>query len=57
MPAYTVFDAMLGYRFDAHWDLSVNVSNVMDKKFTNCEFAICHYGDVRQASANLTYRW
>lgn len=57
MPAYTVFDGMLGYRFDAHWDLNVNVSNVMDKKFTNCEFSICHYGDARQASANLTYRW
>lgn len=57
MPAYTIFDAMLGYRFDAHWDLNVNVSNVMDKKFTQCEFAICHYGDGRQASANLTYRW
>lgn len=57
MPAYTVVDALLGYRFDAHWDLSVNVSNLMDKKFTQCEFAICHYGDDRQASANLTYRW
>jgi iron complex outermembrane receptor protein len=57
MPVYTLVDAMLGYRIDAHWDLSVNVSNLMDKKFTNCEYAICHYGDARQASANLTYRW
>lgn len=57
MPAYTLIDAMLGYRIDAHWDFSLNVSNLANKKFTYCEFAICRYGDARQASANLTYRW
>ncbi|GGC12778.1 ferric siderophore receptor [Oxalicibacterium flavum] len=57
MPAYTLIDAMLGYQIDAHWDFSFNVSNLADKKFTYCEFAICRYGDERQVSANLLYRW
>lgn len=57
MPAYLLIDAMLAYRIDAHWDLSLNVSNLANKKFTYCEFAICRYGDARQANANLIYRW
>lgn len=57
MPSYVLVDAMLGYRINAHWDFNLNVSNLTDRQFTYCEFAICRYGDVRQANANLIYRW
>lgn len=57
IPAYTMLDALVRYRIDPHWDLSLNVANLADKKFTHCEFAICRYGDERQMAANLTYRW
>ena len=57
MPAYTVLDAMLSYRINRHWQLTGNVSNLANKQFTYCEFAICRYGDERQATATLSYQW
>jgi iron complex outermembrane receptor protein len=57
MPAYTLFDAMLSYRINRHWNLVANLSNLTNKKFTYCEFAICRYGDERQLTSTLTYRW
>ncbi|WP_454695830.1 TonB-dependent siderophore receptor [Achromobacter aegrifaciens] len=32
-PAYWVFDLMARYRFDRHWSASLNVNNVLDKKY------------------------
>lgn len=57
MPGYTLFDAMLSYRISRHWELSANLNNLADKKFVSCEYAICHYGDERRATATLTYQW
>lgn len=57
MPGYTLFDAMLSYRFSRYWELSANLNNLGDKKFVSCEYAICHYGDERRATATLTYQW
>ncbi|MDM0123308.1 TonB-dependent siderophore receptor [Variovorax arabinosiphilus] len=57
MPAYTLLDAMLSYRIDRHWNLVANLTNLTNKKFTYCEFAICRYGDERQLTSTLTYRW
>ncbi|MET0265770.1 MAG: TonB-dependent siderophore receptor [Duganella sp.] len=57
MPGYTLFDAMLSYRFNRNWELSANFNNLGNKQFTYCEFAICRYGDERQATATLTYQW
>ncbi len=57
MPGYTLFDAMLSYRIDRHWELSANFNNLSNKKFIYCEFAICRYGDARRATATLTYQW
>ena len=52
-----MLDALVRYRIDPHWDLSLNVANLADKKFTHCEFAICRYGDRRRAVGTLSYRW
>lgn len=57
MPGYTLFDAMLSYRFNRNWELSANLTNLSNKKFVYCEFAICRYGDERRATATLTYQW
>ena len=57
MPTYTLLDALIRYRIDPHWDFSLNVANLANKKVTHCEFAICRYGDERQALGTLSYRW
>ncbi|OYO28788.1 TonB-dependent siderophore receptor [Janthinobacterium sp. PC23-8] len=57
MPAYTVLDAMLSYRLSRNWQLTANVSNLGNKQYTYCEFAICTYGDQRHATATLSYQW
>lgn len=54
MPAYTVLDAMLSYRLSRNWQLTANVSNLGNKQYTYCEFAICTYGDQRHATATLS---
>lgn len=57
VPAYTVFDAMVGYDFE-HWSLALNVRNIGDKTYiANCAYSSCYYGDPRKAIATATYRW
>lgn len=57
MPAYTLLDAMARYQIDDHWDLTVNASNLTDKRYTQCGFSTCHYGDERQVVGTVSYRW
>lgn len=58
VPAYTVFDAVLGYDF-ARWSLALNLRNLTDKVYiANCDaYAGCYYGYPRTAVATATYRW
>lgn len=57
LPAYTVFDAMLGYDF-ASWSLALNARNLTDKAtIATCSYGSCSYGDVRRVTATATYRW
>ncbi|MGG2396702.1 TonB-dependent siderophore receptor [Pseudomonas sp. SH1-B] len=57
MPAYTLFDAMARYQIDDHWNVTVNASNLTDKRYTQCAFSTCHYGDERQVVGTVSYRW
>lgn len=57
MPPYTLFDAMASYALDDNWEVTVNASNLTNKKYTYCEFAICRYGDERQVVSSVSYRW
>lgn len=58
VPAYTVFDAVVGYDF-SHWSLALNLRNLADKTYiANCDaYASCYYGYPRTAVATATYRW
>ncbi|MBC3916198.1 TonB-dependent siderophore receptor [Undibacterium sp. CY18W] len=57
LPAYTVFDVLLGYDFGA-WDLKLNIRNAANKTYlTSCGYGSCYYGDVRKVTATATYRW
>lgn len=57
MPAYTLFDAMARYQIDDTWDLTVNASNLTDKRYTQCGFSTCHYGDERTLLASVNFNW
>jgi len=57
VPAYTLFDAMVGYDFE-RWSLALNLRNLTNKAyFGGCDANFCSYGDLRQVSATATYRW
>ena len=58
VPAYTLFDAMLGYDFQ-HWSLALNARNLADKIYVgrNCDSYNCGYGERRRVMATATYRW
>lgn len=53
---YTVIDLLLSYQFDAHWQASLKVQNLADKRYVHC-LSTCRYGDLRTAVATLGYRW
>lgn len=57
LPPYTLFDAMASYTIDDNWEVTVNASNLTNKQYTYCEFAICRYGDERQVVSTVSYRW
>ncbi|THF54893.1 TonB-dependent siderophore receptor [Pseudothauera rhizosphaerae] len=57
VPAYTVFDAMIGYDF-ARWSLALNARNVTDKTYySQCGYGLCYFGDERKVFATAAYRW
>lgn len=58
VPGVTLFDARLGYRIDAHWELAVNARNLFDKdQLGNCSYGSCYPGDRREVVATTNYRW
>lgn len=48
---------MASYTIDDNWEVTVNASNLTNKQYTYCEFAICRYGDERQVVSTVSYRW
>ena len=55
-PAYSVFDAMVGYA-TGPWKFALNISNLGDKTYVaSCPYR-CFYGEPRKALGTLTYRW
>lgn len=57
MPAYTLFDAMARYQIDDNWAVTVNASNLTDKRYTQCGFSTCHYGDERTLLTSVNFNW
>jgi iron complex outermembrane receptor protein len=58
VPAYTVFDAMLGYDFSS-WSLALNARNLTNKAYlVACTADVsCGFGSQRTVVATATYRW
>ncbi len=57
MPAYTLFDAMARYQIDDNWAVTVNASNLTDKRYAQCSFSTCHYGDERTLLTSINFNW
>ncbi|WEL79672.1 TonB-dependent receptor [Pseudomonas sp. CBSPAW29] len=57
MPAYTLFDAMARYQIDDHWDVTVNANNLTDKRYAQCSFSTCLYGDERTLLTSVNFNW
>ncbi|MBJ7222700.1 MULTISPECIES: TonB-dependent siderophore receptor [unclassified Brenneria] len=57
VPAYTLWDAMIAYDFSKDWRLQVNATNLANHEYVSaCNFW-CYYGEGRNVSANISYRW
>lgn len=57
IPGYAVADAMVRYDVNKNVALSLNATNLFDKDYAFCEFAICRYGDRREIVASARFRW
>ncbi|WP_404424747.1 TonB-dependent siderophore receptor [Thalassospira australica] len=59
VPSATVFDAGIGYGVADQWDLSLNVSNLLDKEYVaGCSsITACGYAEGRSALLKLTVNW
>lgn len=57
-PAYTLFDARLGYVLGS-WSYALNVTNLTDRTYipSMCYTGFCEYGMPRQVTGTMTYRW
>ncbi|MEH3085729.1 MAG: TonB-dependent siderophore receptor [Xylophilus ampelinus] len=57
VPAYTLYDALLGYDFGA-WSAALNLRNLTNRNaLTNCGATTCYYGAPRSVAATATYRF
>ncbi|VVM77397.1 Ferrichrome outer membrane transporter/phage receptor [Pseudomonas fluorescens] len=56
-PAYTLFDAMARYRIDDNWTVTVNANNLTDKRYVQCSFTSCSYGDERTLLTSVNFTW
>ncbi|MFH6597126.1 TonB-dependent siderophore receptor [Ectopseudomonas khazarica] len=57
---YTLFDAGVHYDFAGELDsvrLAVNVRNLTDKQYVNCQDGYCYRGEARSLITSLSYSW
>lgn len=57
IPAYTLFDAMARYQIDDNWAVTVNASNLTDKRYVQCGASTCNYGDERTLLTSVNFNW
>lgn len=53
---HTVFDAMASYQLD-QWRLTLNVTNLLDKKYVSACSEMCWYGAPRSVMLTANYAW
>ncbi|UCJ15035.1 TonB-dependent siderophore receptor [Pseudomonas sp. MM211] len=56
IPAYTLFDALISYEIDDHWEVAAKAQNLGNEKYLFCN-TTCRYGDERSLIGSLSYRW
>ncbi|SDH39080.1 iron complex outermembrane recepter protein [Pseudomonas flavescens] len=56
IPAYTLFDALVSYEVDEHWEVAAKAQNLSNEKYLYCG-TTCRYGDERSLIGSLSYRW
>lgn len=54
--SYTLVDAVLGYDVSNDLSLKINFSNLFNKTYVGCTYA-CFYGEPRNITGTLTYKW
>lgn len=59
VPSATLFDAAARYEWDDHYKVSVNVTNLFDKRYVSgCQgINVCSYGEGRRALVKASYTW
>lgn len=60
VPSYKLFDAMISYQHDEHWQMDITAQNLTDKEYVSwCRSngTDCGYGERRTINANLRYRF
>jgi iron complex outermembrane receptor protein len=56
IPAYTLFDALVSYAIDPHWEVAAKAQNLANEKYLYCN-TTCRYGDELSLIGSVTYRW
>jgi len=59
VPSATLFDAAIRYEWDEHYKVSLNVTNLFDKRYVSgCQgINVCSYGEARRALVKASYTW
>lgn len=59
VPSATLFDAAIRYKWNDNYKISLNVTNLFDKRYVSgCQGAnVCSYGEARKALVKASYTW
>ncbi|MEH0018063.1 MAG: TonB-dependent siderophore receptor [Desulfobacter sp.] len=57
VPDVTLWDAMVSYDIGQHWELQLNVNNILDKEYISACDYYCYYGQSRSAVLSVGYNW
>ncbi|MDR7127290.1 TonB-dependent siderophore receptor [Pseudotabrizicola sp. 4114] len=57
IPGNTLVDALVRYEVKDGLDISLNATNLFDKKYASCDFGTCRYGDRREVTLTARHRW
>lgn len=59
VPATTLFDAAVRYQWNDNYKISLNVTNLFDKRYVSgCQGTnVCSYGEARRALVKASYTW
>ncbi|UNH23483.1 TonB-dependent siderophore receptor [Moellerella wisconsensis] len=57
VPSATLWDMAATYELNKHWQMQLNINNILDKDYVSACDYYCYFGQSRSVLLNAKYRW